>query len=113
LRGSTGDEGFDISISSNASIGALKDRIKEEESTLKNVDKSRISLFRISGSEDDLRESLDTINAGHLLEVKKGLPIYKFFLSVPVLEQLRIVVQVYSENNSKSMYLIELNFAEL
>ncbi|KAG1758952.1 hypothetical protein EV702DRAFT_929563, partial [Suillus placidus] len=56
LRGSTGEEGFDISISSNASIGALKDRIKEDESRLKNVDKSRISLFRISGSEDDLRE---------------------------------------------------------
>ncbi|KAG1777577.1 hypothetical protein EV702DRAFT_1045317 [Suillus placidus] len=82
LRSSTEEEGFDISIisiSSNASIGALKDRIKEDKSTLKNVDKSCISLFRTSGSDDDLQESLDTINA--------------------VLEQLWIVVQVYSKNN--------------
>ncbi|KAG2335340.1 hypothetical protein BDR05DRAFT_1006916 [Suillus weaverae] len=101
LRGRTGKEGFDISISSKASIGALKDRIKEDESRLKNVDNSRISLFRISGSDDDLQETLDTNNAGHLLDVTKALPIYTHFLCVPVLEQLRIVVQVYSENNSE------------
>jgi Crinkler effector protein N-terminal domain len=114
LRGSTGEEGFDISIRSNVSIGALKDRIKEDESKLKHVDKSRISLYRISGSEDDVRESLDTIDAGDLLEVTKALPIYHYFLCMPVLERLRLVVQVYSETNRESMhYLIELNFTNL
>jgi hypothetical protein len=114
MWGSTREEGFDISISSNALIGVFKDYIKEDEPIFKNVDKSRISLFRIFWLEDNLQESLNIINASHLLELKKALPIYYYFLCMPVLKQLLIVVQVYSRNNSGSIYhFIELNFTEL
>ncbi|KAG1724833.1 hypothetical protein EDD22DRAFT_751449, partial [Suillus occidentalis] len=73
LRGSRGEEGFEVSIRSNASIGALKEHIKAEESKLKHVDQSRITLYRISGAEDDVLESLDTMDAGDVLQITKSL----------------------------------------
>ncbi|KAG2335614.1 hypothetical protein BDR05DRAFT_971585 [Suillus weaverae] len=99
LRGNTGEDRFDISIISNASMGALKNRMKEEEAQLKNIDQSHIRLYRISESEDELRESLDTLNAGDLLEVTQPIPLSDYFLGVPVLERLRVIVQISSDNN--------------
>jgi hypothetical protein len=91
-------------------MGALKDEMKGKESQLKDIDQSRIRLYRISESEDDLRESLDTINAGHLLEVTRSIPLFNYFLDVPVLENLYVIVQVYSDNISELLYdIIELH----
>ncbi|KAG1756188.1 uncharacterized protein EDB91DRAFT_1241284 [Suillus paluster] len=106
LRGSTGEQRFDVFVKSNAEIGALKDGIKAVKSKIRDVDQSRISLYRISASEDNVRESLDTINASHLLEVTTAFPVYHYFLCIPVLEQLHIVVQVYSETNKEDNNLI-------
>lgn len=99
LRGSTCDDRFDISIMSNASIGTLKQLIKEKESDLRDVKESHMRLYRISESEDELRESLDTIDAGHLLDVTKIRSLSDYFLGVPVLENIWVIVQVYSEAN--------------
>lgn len=100
LRGSTGEDRFDISIRSNASMGVLKEIIKETESQLQSVDQSHMRLYRISPTDDDLRESLDTIDSGHLLEVTKSKQISDYFLAVPVLEPLNVIIQVYSDMNS-------------
>ncbi|KAG1859481.1 hypothetical protein C8R48DRAFT_674013 [Suillus tomentosus] len=99
LQGSTGEDQFDILIRSNASMGLLKDLMKQTESQLQNVDQSHIHIYRISPSKDDLQESLDTLDAGHLLEVTQSKPISNYFLAVPVLEHLHIIVQVYSDMN--------------
>ncbi|KAG2741706.1 hypothetical protein P692DRAFT_20751994 [Suillus brevipes Sb2] len=110
LRGSPWTQSFEISIESNASTGALKNEMKERESQLQSVDQSRIQLYRISDSEDELRESIDTLNSGHQLEETRSIPLFEYFLGVPVLEKLYVVVQVYSDNNSELIYyLIELH----
>ncbi|KAG2362906.1 hypothetical protein BDR07DRAFT_1450949 [Suillus spraguei] len=62
-------------------MGALKGRMKEEESQLNNTEQSRMRLYRISESEGELRESLDTLNAGHLLELPKVMPLFNYFLN--------------------------------
>ncbi|KIK42499.1 hypothetical protein CY34DRAFT_23943 [Suillus luteus UH-Slu-Lm8-n1] len=69
------------------------------ESKVKHVDQSHMSLYRNSGSEDNIVESLDTINAGNLLQVTKSLPLYHSFLSMSIIDRLQIVVQVCSEDN--------------
>ncbi|KAG2363360.1 hypothetical protein BDR07DRAFT_1608884 [Suillus spraguei] len=98
LRGSTVYDRFDISISPDAPMGMLKDRMQEEASQLNNIDHNRICLYSISESQDELRESLDTLDAGHLLDVAQVIPLFHYFLSIPVLEPLRVIVQVSSDN---------------
>jgi hypothetical protein len=103
LRGTTSDERFDITIGANASMSALKAQIKAKESRLKDVDESRIRLYRISESEDELRENLDTLDAGHLLDVSRSRSLSDYFKDIPVAQRLQLVVQIYSDNNSELM----------
>ncbi|KAG2065397.1 hypothetical protein BDR04DRAFT_1108553 [Suillus decipiens] len=111
LRGSTVSDRFHISISPDASMGDLKDRMKEKVSQLNNIDQNRMRLYSISESQDELQESLDTLNAGRLLDVTQTRWLFDHFLDVPVLEPLRVVVQVSSDNRStnpwQANYLIE------
>jgi hypothetical protein len=80
-------------------MGMLKDRMQEKASQLNNIDHNRICLYSISESQDELRESLDTLDAGHLLDVAQVIPLFDYFLSIPVLEPLRVIVQVSSDNS--------------
>ncbi|KAI5988677.1 hypothetical protein F5J12DRAFT_865256 [Pisolithus orientalis] len=54
-------------------------------------------LYRISESDRELRESLDTLDAGHLLD--QTIPLSEYFLDVPVLQGLCVVLQVSSDFN--------------
>ncbi|KAG2351356.1 hypothetical protein BDR07DRAFT_1386116 [Suillus spraguei] len=85
---------------SNASTGALKNEMKERESKFTSVDQSRIQLYRISESEDKLRERIDTLNSCHSLEGTRSIPLLEYFLGVPVLKQFYDIFQVHSDNNT-------------
>ncbi|KIK77136.1 hypothetical protein PAXRUDRAFT_835096 [Paxillus rubicundulus Ve08.2h10] len=101
LRGSAIEGRFDISINSDAPLGKLKDRMGEQEPQLYNVAQSRMRLYRIPISEAkaNLQESLDTLNAGHLLQVAQPIPLSDYFRGVPVLERLAVIVQVSTDNS--------------
>ncbi|KAG2090483.1 uncharacterized protein F5147DRAFT_748223 [Suillus discolor] len=80
-------------------MGELKDLIREMEPQLQSISQSHLHSYSISEDEDDLRETLDTLNAGHLLVVTHKKAIFEYFIGVPVLEPLYLVVQVYSDMN--------------
>ncbi|KAF8547259.1 hypothetical protein OG21DRAFT_1490380 [Imleria badia] len=92
LRDSTLSAGSQISIpSADVTIGQLKSKLSQEQSSLRNVEHDRISLYRISGDEDELKRSPTKSGAGEPLQGPTLLPD---FLGVPVLDPLYVVVEV-------------------
>jgi hypothetical protein len=100
---------FDIKlhhIPSMKLMSALKAQIKAKEPRLKDVDKSHICLYRISESEDQLQENLDTLDVRHLLNVSTSRSLSDYFKDIPVAQCLQLVVQIYSDNNSELMKIL-------
>ncbi|KAF9219009.1 hypothetical protein BS17DRAFT_790192, partial [Gyrodon lividus] len=99
LRGSTIEDSFGISITSDAPLSKLKDRMKEEESQLRNVDKSRMRLYKVSADDDrELQESLRNPEAGDRLDGRRL--VSTSFLDVPVLQNYYVIVEVTAERDA-------------
>jgi hypothetical protein len=96
LRGSALDARFQISIRAIATLSQLKHHIKEAQPTLVNVPDHHIRLYRISGDENELRESLNKTGDGEPLRRDTLVPN---FLGVPVLDPFLVVVEVASSTS--------------
>ncbi|KAG2029997.1 hypothetical protein BDR03DRAFT_1017657 [Suillus americanus] len=92
LQGTTTKEGFNVSIGWDAALGDLKDKMKEKEPRLEDVNNNHIRLYRISDSEDELWESLDTLKAGELLEAARSVMLSERFLHMPALQRLHVII---------------------
>ncbi|KAF8554451.1 hypothetical protein OG21DRAFT_1484651 [Imleria badia] len=88
LRNGTFNNGFERIIRSNATINELKHEIK---SSMKDVHEDHISLYRIPGDENAVRESLTKTGGGEPLQ---GRTLAHIFLRVPVFDTLYVVVEV-------------------
>ena len=99
LRGRTLNTRFEISIRANATTSQLKDRIKEAKPMLKNIDSDYIRLYRISGNDNKIRQSLIRIGDGNPLDG----PLLPIFLGMPVLDPFFVVIEDIS-STSKLTY---------
>jgi hypothetical protein len=91
LRGSALDDRFQISVRAGEGVNQLIRGIKDAQPHLRNVADHHIRLYRISGDNDELRESLNKPGDGERLQ---GDTLVPNFLDVPVLDPLRVVVDV-------------------
>ncbi|KAI9569501.1 hypothetical protein HD554DRAFT_535796 [Boletus coccyginus] len=97
LRGRTFDTRFEISTRANATTSQLKDRVREAKPMLKNVDSDYIRLYRISGDDDEIRQSLNRIGDGNPFHG----PLLPIFLGMPVLDPFLVVAEVTSSTTGK------------
>jgi hypothetical protein len=72
-------------------MSQLKDHIRGEKTMLRNVDGEHICLYRISGDENELRESLIKADDGEPLQGDNLLPN---FLGMPILNPFYVVAEV-------------------
>ncbi|KAI9566666.1 hypothetical protein HD554DRAFT_2174326 [Boletus coccyginus] len=94
IRGRKPDTNFQISIQAGATVNDLKDAIKKKETTsFRDVDAQHMRLYRISGAEDELEESLNKTHDGDPLQ---GGTLESHFLGSPVLTPFCVVVEVES-----------------
>jgi hypothetical protein len=91
LRGANLSYSFPLAIHPGGTIDHLICCIKDALPSLRSVANHRIRLYRISGDENELRECLGKTGDGELLQ---GHTLPPNFLGVPVLDPLRIVIEV-------------------
>lgn len=72
-------------------MSQFKHDIRTVQPNLSNVADQHTRLYRISGDENELRESLNKTGDGELLH---GVNLLPNFLGVPVLDPLRVVVDI-------------------
>ncbi|KAF8120875.1 hypothetical protein EV363DRAFT_1406769 [Boletus edulis] len=99
LRGVTLDSRFEVESSQLETIYDLKKAIKNKNPVaLRNVDAATLSLFRISGADDELQESFNKKG-----EPLQGSALAPNFLGAPVLEPLLVVVDVSASGVSPTL----------
>ncbi|KAI9569493.1 hypothetical protein HD554DRAFT_2313547 [Boletus coccyginus] len=108
LRGRTLDTRFDISIRANATTSQLKDCVKEAKPMLKNVDSDYIRLYRISGDNDEIQQSLNRIGDGNPLDG----PLLPNFLGMPVLDPFLVVVEDISSTRKHVLEAADEDLAD-
>ncbi|KAH9977131.1 hypothetical protein BGW80DRAFT_836767 [Lactifluus volemus] len=91
LRGALLSDSFRLAICRGEDVGHLIPRMKDAQPDLRSVANHRIRLYRISGDENELRECLGNTGDGELLSGQRLAPN---FLGVPVLDPLRVVIEV-------------------
>ncbi|KAF8127416.1 hypothetical protein EV363DRAFT_43336 [Boletus edulis] len=91
-RGGTLDSKFEVKILQTETVSDLKVAIKNKmPMAFCDVDADTLRLFRISGDDDKQGESINTTGGGELLQGSRLLPN---FLDVPVLDPLRVVIDI-------------------
>ncbi|KAG8218995.1 hypothetical protein J3R82DRAFT_4740 [Butyriboletus roseoflavus] len=97
VRGGKTHESVSISIKANVSVNQLHPRIKEAHEALKQVATEHTHLYRVPGSVQELRETLDQMDKG--TQIYGTCVLYDAFLDLPVLEPHYVVVQISAPTN--------------
>ncbi|KAF8548570.1 hypothetical protein OG21DRAFT_1448999 [Imleria badia] len=103
LRGVAPNDRFFISIRPGEDIDQFIRRIKDAQPQLRNVSDHHIRLYKIPGGDVELRESLIKAGDGEPLQ---GDTLAPNFLGVPVLDPLRVVIDVSTSTGSTEPILL-------
>ncbi|KAF8432201.1 hypothetical protein L210DRAFT_2854582 [Boletus edulis BED1] len=92
LRGGTLDSRFQVKIPTTETVSDLQEAIKNKNPRFFcDVDAEALRLYKISGDESKLQEYLNETGGGERLQENT---IARNFLDVPVLDPLRVVIDI-------------------